>query len=408
MTRFPGENRIRPNMSDTAYRGFLLGKVRFFLILFLLPVLFFSCGKDRFTTLVRKDLFSLSLGVMADELDYYFQEDLYLPGRGDLFMSDGLFYVSSTGMSKIMGFNSYGDLLFLLMDDTKNPEPEMAANSKNSNKRYASWPFRRIGQIALDREILLVEDQVSEDKSVYDENLESLCSRIILRFDRDGNYLDFLGKEGIGGTPFPYIKDILVRKNGEFLVVCQVSLGQQVFWYSPEGELLYHIIIDNDNLPLYEEGYWGSLVSLSCHPAQYKLYLLTDYYPEDREAIADGSTRRLYTLNLGDGKYDEGIKIPEMTVREEGREMTYIYDLLGTTEDGVHLLLAKTGTSTNSLIAMKEEGKTLFNRSLELFDDPEIFTTWFLSDEGMLMALTFLDTEAPVSWWRSDKLLSRD
>ncbi|MDC7223059.1 MAG: hypothetical protein PQJ60_04915, partial [Spirochaetales bacterium] len=208
--------------------------------------------------------------------------------------------------------------------------------------------------------------------------------------------------------PFPYIRDIRVRKNGEFLVICQVSLGQQVFWYSDEGELLYHIIIDNDNLPLFEEGYWGSLVNLSCHPTQYKLYLLTDYYPEDLETAGQESERRLYTLNLYDQSYDEGISIPELTLREEGRETTYIYDLLGTTREGVHLLLARTDGPANSLIAIGEEGKTLFSRSLELFDRPEIFSTPFLSDDGMLMALTLLDSEAPVSWWRSDKLLNRE
>ncbi len=393
-------------MKDTSHKGLTAGIARFF---FIVPLLFLaSCGSDKFTTLVRKDLFSLSLGVMEDELDYYFQEDHFLPGRGDLFMSDGLFYISSSSMSKIMGFNSYGDLLFLLMDDTKNPPPELGENGRNSNKQYASWPFREIGQIALNGDTFLVEDQVSEDKRVYDNDLESLCSRIVLRFDRDGNYLDFLGKEGIGGTPFPYIKDIRVRKNGEFLVLCQVSLGQQVFWYSSEGELLYHIIIDNDNLPMYEEGYWGSLVGLSCHPDQYKLYILADYYPDNLELVEDNSVRRLYTLNLADQKYDGGIRIPEMIVRAEGQEIRYIYDLLGTTDQGVHLLLSKTGTAANSLIAINEEGKILFNRSLELFDKPELFTSYFLSDEGMLMGLTFLNTEAPVSWWRSDKLLNRD
>jgi hypothetical protein len=371
-------------------------------------VILSSCGDRKFTTLVRKDLFPISLGVMSDELDYYLQDDHYLSGQSDLFMSDGLFYVSSSGMSKIMGFNSYGDLLFLLMDETKNPVPEMSRGNKSSNKQYASWPFRSIGEIALNGNVLLVEDQVSEDKSLFDNNLETLCSRIILRFDRDGNYMDFLGKEGIGGTPFPYISDIRVRKNGEFLVICQVSLGQQVFWYSSNGELLYHIIIDNENLPLFEEGYWGSLVTLSCHPSLYKLYLLADYYPENNEDGEKESERRLYTLNLETRQYDDGIGIPEMNRREEGQVMTYIYDLLGTTEDGVHLLLAKTGTSANSLIAMNEEGKTLFSRSLELFDEPEISTSWFVSDQGMIMALTLLGTKAPVSWWRSDKLLNKE
>ncbi|MBN2628120.1 MAG: hypothetical protein JXA95_15735 [Spirochaetales bacterium] len=388
-------------------------RLRTLLLSLVILLSLFSCGKDRFTTLVRKNLFSLKLGVMEDELDYYFRENLYLPGKSDLFMSDGLFYVSSSNMSKIMGFNSYGDLLFLLMDQKKNPQPRMAksgdsGSGRSSNTRYATWPFREIGQIALDREILLVEDQVTEDKSVYDESLESLCSRIILRFDRDGKYLDFLGKEGIGGTPFPYITDIRVRENGEFLVICQVSLGEQIFWYSPKGELLYHVIIDNDNLPLLDEGTWGSLVSLSCHPTLYKLYILADYYPEEMGSDWAGSERRLYTFDLNTGKYDGGTKIPEFSVKSEGKEMRYIYDLLGTTSSGIHLLLSRTGGTANSLIALNEEGKTLFNRSLELFDSPEIFNTYYLSDEGMLMALTYLDTKAEVSWWRSDKLLDKE
>jgi hypothetical protein len=294
-------------------------------ILLLFMTLLLSCGKENFSTLVRKDLFTISLGVMSDELDYYYQNDLYLPGTGDLFMSDGLFYISSSNMGKVMGFNSYGDLLFLLMDESKNPPSELKQSSqegKASNKQYASWPFREVGQIALSKDTLLIEDKVAKERSVYDSDLETLCTRIILRFDRDGKYLDFLGREGIGGTPFPYVTDIDVRENGEFLVICQVSQGQQVFWYSPEGELLFHIIIDNDNLPLFNSDFWGSLVTLSYHPREYKIYLLVDYYPNDLEAITDSSIRRIFSLDLTDQSYDQGINVPDLIVRSEGLKCT--------------------------------------------------------------------------------------
>ena len=380
-----------------------------FLFLFILLIL--SCGKENFTTLVRKDLFTISLGIMSDELDYYYQKDLYLPGKSDLFMSDGLFYVSSSNMGKVMGFNSYGDLLFLLMDEEKNHPSELKLStngSGNSNKQYASWPFREVGQIALTGDILLIEDRVTQEKSVFDSDLETLCTKVILRFDRDGNYLDFLGREGLGGSPFPHIANIHVRENGDFLVVCQISLGQQIFWYSPQGELLFHIMIDNDNLPLYDEDFWGSLVTLSYHPREYKIHMLVDYYPNDSEVVPNGSIRRIFTLNLTDQKYDEGINVPDFVSRSDGVEISYIYDLLGTTNEGVHILLAKTGGQENSLIAITQEGKTLFSRTLQIFDSPEIYNSFFLSHQGMLMALTYLQDGAPVSWWRSDNLLKRE
>lgn len=376
-------------------------------LLLIIPLaLLVSCGGNRINTLTRKDLFTIDLGVMSDELDYYYRNDLYLPGKADLFMKDGLFYVSSSHMGKIMGFNSYGDLLFLLMNENRNPQVDWKGREgKNSNKRYASWPFTEVGQIALTGETFLVEDRADQDKSVYDEDLEVLCTQIILRFDRDGRYLNFLGREGIGGSPFPYITDIHVRENGEFLVVCPISLGQQVFWFTPEGELLFQIVISHDNLPLYEEGYWGSLTNLSYHPRDYKVHILVDYYPDDPEAIPDKSIRKIYTLDLTTQTFDRGINVPDLVLLEKGREFNYIYDLLGTTSQGTHLLLATTGRGPSHLMAISSEGKTLFTRTLQSFESPEIFSSYLMSHQGMLMALTFLEDRAPVSWWRSDKLL---
>jgi hypothetical protein len=88
--------------------------------------------------------------------------------------------------------------------------------------------------------------------------------------------------------------------------------------------------------------------------------------------------------------------------------MHYIYDLIGTTSEGTHILMAKTGHLENSLIAISSEGKTLFSRSLQIFESPEIFSSYFLSHQGILMALTFLQDGAPVSWWRSDNLLKKE
>ena len=73
------------------------------------------------------------------------------------------------------------------------------------------------------------------------------------RFDRSGIYLDYLGQEGVGGTPFPYINALYVNSSNDTIVVCRAERAWLVFWFSPAGNLKYKVTIPLTDLPSPDE-----------------------------------------------------------------------------------------------------------------------------------------------------------
>ena len=64
-----------------------------------------------------------------------------------------------------------------------------------------------------------MEDVVPDARAEEDEENHAYLNRVVRRFDTSGVYLDYLGQEGIGGTPFPYIEAIHVNEADEIIVV---------------------------------------------------------------------------------------------------------------------------------------------------------------------------------------------
>ena len=52
---------------------------------------------------------------------------------------------------------------------------------------------------------------------VYNEDENFISKYIIRRFDKNGKYFDFIGYEGVGGSPFPVISSLQVLDSDELL-----------------------------------------------------------------------------------------------------------------------------------------------------------------------------------------------
>lgn len=372
-----------------------------------LSLFFFSCKNMEEGLLDREQLFVLPLGVMPDEIDYVYRDRVLLPGTADIFMNEGIVYISSQNMGKVMGFNSYGDLLTLLFNSEINPQPRelvLAEEGQTSNKRFVPWAFRSPGELGLAGSSLLVEDQVDSSLAYYDEELNASCNSIILRFDEDGQYMDYLGQEGLGGQPFPFISDISFRENGEVVVLCRLSKGWKVYWYNKHGENLYQITFDQDHNPYYKEGYQSYLSNLVVDPVEYRLFLMVSFYSADRDNAEQGDLKRLYQFNLNTQRYDKGAAVPDEITREAGSNQNFVFELLGVTEKGQVLLISPVSYNRYIIVGMNDSGKILFKREISLGDQHNFFTDFYLSSEGILSSLNFLEDHASVNWWRTDRL----
>src|SRR5208337_5237108 len=204
----------------------------------------------------------------------------------------GWFYVANGSAGKIMVFSSYGDLIFLLYNAQTNPAPttlgpaDGGSSTEAATRGFVAYPFADIGHIAVasDR-TLYVEDGVADAKAIKDADRGVTRSRVILRFDRKGRQLGFIGEEGIGGSPFPFVSALYVTSNDQLVVVCRLPGSWEVFWYSQEGAPLYQVEIANSNLPSKpERGTTAVLVSVLPDLQAPLLYLIISSYQDAGDA----------------------------------------------------------------------------------------------------------------------------
>jgi hypothetical protein len=209
-------------------------------------LIIFGCFQQPPERLYKETLFSINLGKLEDQIDLFQLKGGLTNVKNDFFMKDGMFYIANTNSSKIMQFTSYGDLLFILYnpDPYINPQPIILQTDdiegKVTNRYAARFGLQHIGVIAVDSaHTIYVEDAVPEDQVIEDEENGVVLDSRILRFSRLGVLIDFIGQDGVGGTPFPFIYDIHVSKKDELVVVSKIPGAWIVFWFTKEGRLLY-------------------------------------------------------------------------------------------------------------------------------------------------------------------------
>jgi hypothetical protein len=391
-------------------------------------VLFLSgCQRKGLEELVSSQLFSLSFGKMEDQIDLFQFPGTMVEKKNTVFMRDGWFYVANGSAGKVMVFSSYGDLIFLLYNPQTNPVPthlgpaDPNASEEVSTRGYVAYPFTDIGQIAVASDkTLYVEDAIPDAKIVKDADKGILLSRVILRFDRKGRQLGYLGQEGIGGTPFPFVSALHVTAKDQLVVVCRLPQEWEVFWFSREGVPLYQVQIDNNHLPSHtDKGVTPILVNIIPDLQNPLLYLVIYSYSATTDTSAaagpgqDNVPARAYKLDLRTGQYDPAsVEFPQNPPRREkvGLKTTEIpsppSDLVGVSENGYFYLLAYTDTNLYTLQILDPSGRVKSRRRMIIEDSELLYRDVHLSSTGIMYGLLADQTRAHVSWWRSDLLLT--
>ena len=388
-----------------------------------------GCQKKGIEELVSSELFSLTFGKMEDQVDLFQFEAAKVVRKNTVCMRDGWFYVANGNAGKIMVFSSYGDLIFLLYNPRTNPVPtvlgpvDQNAGSDVSTRGSVAYPFVDIGEIAVASDkTLYVEDAVPEAKEVKDSERGVVLSRVILRFDRKGKPLGYIGQEGIGGTPFPYVSALHVAAGDQLVVVCRLPETWEVFWYSREGVLLHQVELDNNNLPVQPaKGVTPVLVNILPDLQNPLLYLVIYSYKVSTDpgaaetAAQDSVVGRAYKLDLRTGQYAPSfVEFPQNLPRKErsGLKTTEIpappSELVGVSTSGYFYLLAYTDTNLYTLTILDPAGKVRAQRHMVIEDSELIYRDTHLSSTGIMYGLLADRTRAHISWWRSDMLLNRE
>ena len=396
--------------------------LRAVLLLVLSVLIVIGCSQSNVVSLDRQDLFTVGIGKMEDEIDLF--QTVVANHKTRVAMRDGIVYVSNGPSNKVMEFTSFGDLIRLIYDPEENPTPVLLqsnpAPDKVANRRAFAYPFTRVGEVAVSSEkTLLVEDLLPAERAILDEELGVNLNRIILRFDAGGQLIDYLGQEGIGGSPFPYVQDLFVTGDDSIVVVSRTAEHWIVYWYDRNGDLLYRTDIPIAQLPVPENNAHivPTLDAVVPDWDEDLLYMKIDYYQQAVDAETGttygiaGVFSRVYWLDLKTERYEGFIEVPEnrqiveSSTLFEREEVSYLYQLIGTAAGGHLFFLSRQDNDITQLLIMRPNGRVVRRRNLTIEDDEVVYKDFSLSAQGILTGLLALEDEVRIVWWRSDRLL---
>jgi hypothetical protein len=384
-------------------------------------LLFAACSDRGIVSVAREDLFTLDIGRLEDQVDLYNLEGGRSTRRTSIAMRDGLFYIADGNGGKVVHYTSYGDLLFMIYNDETNPPPltlRTGGEAGGAGTRGAfSYPLREPGTIAVDaRKHIYVEDRLPYERRSFNAENRIIEDSIVLHFAPNGRFVEYLGKEGIGGSPFPNIERISVSVQDEYAVVCRMPTGWTIYWYDAEGTLLYVLPLKNESIPIPpdRQPVFPSIDTIAVSPDSRKVFIKVDYY---RETFDESTNTRLgaepdssviWLMNVEDGSYASPIEVPfyEQQVTENTRRVTerLLYSLLGVVKnDRVFCIFpVEEGYSIMILSTDPHEQRRGFIR---VTNEELQYNAFALSAEGILSALLATDFQAKLVWWRTDKFL---
>lgn len=379
-----------------------------------------SCGSQEIPSVDRENLFQLSIGRMEDQIDLFRPEGRSRPLKTRLTMRDGIVYISDGNGAKVVKYTSYGDLLSMVYNSEVNPPPLNLRTDAPENevvtRRAMSYPLYEVGELAVNsKKHVYVEDRLPPDRRTYDAERRTMLDGVVLHFDSEGRFVDYLGQEGVGGTPFPLITGVHVSASDELVVVSRHQLGWNVYWFDKNGNLLYLVLVENADLPKLEgRKSRPSLEQLVPAVDSRKLYLKIDYYKETVDESTnthagigyDGSV--LWTMDVATGKYVDSMEVPTLERSEEDGskrvQTEHIYSFIGASKGGKFFFCAP-DTGGYALLVLEAGSPAQRVGFIRVDDDELAFNSFYLSEDGILSALLASEYEAKVVWWRTDRLV---
>jgi hypothetical protein len=399
------------------YRKILLKGI--FVVGFI-SILFIACNKENSRTFERNDLATFDIGRTEGELDIFNLRGKRSQHPVELAMRDGMFYISNGNGEKIVHYNSYGDLLFMIYNEDTNPPP-LTLKPKTEGieeTRWANpWPLVQPAQIAVNsRKHIFVVDKLSDERHGYDKAEKAILDSIVLHFDDEGNFVEYLGQEGRGGTPFAMIENIAVTEDNALCVISRLPKGRIVYTYDIEGNQVSVIKFNDDKLPVPNgvDGILVSLDSIAVSPDQAKIYLKIDYYHEIFDAAIntvagmEGDSCYIWIVNLQDGSYIGSIEIPfyTETYSEAGKRVNehLFYSMFGAMRDN-KLFFYTPSDEGFSVLIIDSANPNKQRRGVIKVNPAELQLFSFnLSEEGVLSALLADEYQVKLVWWRTDRL----
>lgn len=381
-----------------------------------------SCAKKNLTgNLKREDLFTIEYGSFENQLNLFNLESPYPRPDSQIYMDEGIFYVSNAYSGKILQLTSFGDLLSLYYNPEKNPHPastDSDQKQKITTRRSIAYPFNHPSYLTVTGERhLFAVDTIPDDRIEYDYAENIALRNLVVHFDESGAFVDTIGQEGVGGTPFPLIEGLYTNDANELIVVCKTAQSMKVFWYDSSGNLRYNIPLACNNMPSpYENGkkIFSNVEKIVPDYTEEKLYLKIDYYREDIDPATKVSAgisydkSFLYVFDIASKQYEHHSEIAPHEMSETGSTGTVhfkkVYNLLGVSKQNWCFLSVPDQDGYILKIIDLHTGK-MYIRKLPIAPEELLYNAFNLSPDGILSALLAGNTSAAIVWWRTHEII---
>ena len=394
-----------------------------FLGLLAISCLFAACNSpQQIPAVAREDLFTLDIGRLEDQIALFKLEGDSGIRHAGMVMRDGFFYISDGNGGKVLRFNSYGDLLFMIYNDETNPPP-LSLRPLQSGSLVTRWavtyPLHEPGVIAVDsRKHIYVQDRLPYERHSFDPENRAYLDSVILHFDAEGRFIEYLGREGIGGSPFPRIEMIYISAQDDLAVVCRLPTGWNIYWFNATGVFLYLIQLKNEAIPIPPDRdlVIPSLDTIAVAPDQKKLYVKVDYYRDTFDESTntrtgnESDTSVIWIMDVESGAWENHVEIPffEYTYTERNQRFTIRlpYSMMGVIQEGkIFLSFPVEGGYTLLLFSSGSAASGgQQQRFIRVGNDELQYNIFDLSGEGILSGLLVDDWQVKLVWWRTDRM----
>lgn len=392
---------------------------QFLLSLLLTGGIFTACSHSS-QVLGKEPLFNIEIGQMEKQLYLTMLPETNRLIRENYVHQNGLFYVANSHANKVMVLTTFGDLLTLYYDPNDNPAPVTLVRNREldvvSNLNAYAHDFENIGLISVDSaNRLYVEENVQKGREETDNSSGIFLNRVILRFDQNGNALDYLGQEGIGGTPFPYIHSFRMGKNDLFSVVCRKIEEWDIFSFSHSGKLLQKITFKESDLSMLSKDRIPSLDNIFINHTGSRLFLKINFY-ERRFGKNDGLSGVVYfkessiwVYDVASEKFISHFDLPKKLIQNElyhvNREV--LFDLIGMDKKSNLFFLAPHEENLFELFIVTWKGKVLERVRLNVKEEGLYYHQFYVSSEGIVSGLFAYDSHVEMVQWRTDSIVRR-
>jgi hypothetical protein len=391
-----------------------------FLIIVGAMVLLCGCSRSGTLSIEREDLAVFEIGVFEDELDLFNLEGRGILKKTELTMRDGQFFIVNGVSGKVVRYNSYGDLLFMIYNEETNPrllnlkqKTEGAAETRWAH----AWALQEPSYIAVDsQKKIFVVDKLPPERHSLDTTEKAILDSIVLCFDETGRFIEYLGQEGPGSTPFARVEGLWTSQDDSIVVASRFSKGIRVYCFDSSGSHRTTLQFDNERLPIPEEkqGVIMTVESITVAPDMPLLYLKINYYRRIIDTAVNASagvevdSSWLWVVDMESGEYIRHIEIPfyESLITENNKKTSeqLVYSLFGAANGEKLFFYVPVEEGYAIMILQADETLKQRRGTIKVNPDELEYITFNVSADGVLSALLANNFNVRLVWWRTDKL----